>query len=511
MSSAVAPAFAFLVVILSEAKDPLLYLHIQPRNTLALAPVLRPLTPKRHKVRNKIFTFSQQSGTARVFRPNDLNVQVKEPMLRAASLPLSFALALALLTGCGGNSTGSAPPAPTPTPAPTNATAIQHIVIIMQENRTFDNLFNGFPGADTVSSGMSHGVSIPLQPIPFEQGTDVNHSHIAWYASWDNGALDNFAHAAKGYPIANLPYAFVPQTETVPIWTLAKTFTLGDRMFQSNTGPSFPAHQYMIAGQSANIDENPPGYWGCDALSTARVPVIGPNGTDLPGISPCLDYQTMADVLDAKSITWKYYTPAKDESGYIWSAFQAIKHIRYGPDWTANVISPPPQVLTDIQAGKLAQVTWIVPAGSYSDHAGPGLTAEGPDWVASITNAIGASQFWNSTAIFIAWDDWGGWYDHVNPPVVDAMGLGFRVPLIVVSPYARHGYISHTTHEFSGFLRYTEETFKLPNLGQRDVAADDFADCFDYTQIPQPYVPINVTFNAQYFQAKKDLTPPDDD
>jgi len=274
----------------------------------------------------------------------------------------------------------------------------------------------------------------------------------------------------------------------VPYWTLAKTFTFGDRMFQSNTGPSFPAHQYMIAGQSADADENPDGTWGCDATATTRVALIGPNGTDLPGVYPCFDYQTMGDVLDAKSITWKYYAPALNTSGDIWSAFQAIHHIRFGPDWTSNVISPPTQVLTDIEAGQLAQVTWIVPAASYSDHAGPGLTAEGPDWVASITNAIGASPFWDSTVIFITWDDWGGWYDHVNSPQIDTMGLGFRVPLIIVSPYARHGYISHQTHEFSGFLRYTEEVFNLPNLGQRDAAADDFADCFDYTRHHSPTI-----------------------
>ncbi len=406
--------------------------------------------------------------------------------------------------------TPTPPPAPAPTPVPTNATTIKHIVVIMQENRTVDNLFNGFPGADTVSSGMNHGVLVPLQPVPFEQGTDVNHSHVNWYKAWDNGAMDGFS-IAKNYPAPNFPYAYVPQTETVPYWTLAKTFTLGDRMFQSNSGPSFPAHQYMIAGQSQQADENPSGVWGCDGAANDTVALLGPNGTDLPGVFPCFDYQTMGDVLDAKGVTWRYYAPALNTSGDIWSAFQAIKHIRYGADWTNNVISPSPQILTDIEAGKLAQVTWVVPAFSYSDHASPGLTAQGPDWVASITNAIGASPFWDSTAIFISWDDWGGWYDHVNPPTVDAMGLGFRVPLIVVSPYAKHGYISHTTHEFSGFLKYMEEVFGLPTLGQRDVAADDFADCFDYTQTPQPYVPVPVTVSSAFFKASTETGPPDAD
>ena len=422
--------------------------------------------------------------------------------------------ATALLAGCGGGSSGS-----TPTPVPTNATTIKHIVIIMQENRSFDNLFNGFPGADTVQSGMSFGQSVSLQPVPFEQGTDVDHSHIGWYKDWDNGLMDGFTHPKASYPTPNFPYAYVPQTETVPYWTLAKTYTLGDRMFQSNSGPSFVAHQYLIAGQSANADENPvdpekpkvQATWGCDATPTTTVALLGPNGTDLLGVYPCFDYQTMGDILDAKGITWKYYAPALGKSSAIWSAYQAIHHIRFGPDWASNVVSPNTQVLTDIEAGNLAQVTWIVPAFSYSDHASKGLTAQGGDWVASITNAIGASPFWDSTAIFIAWDDWGGWYDHVNPPQVDPMGLGFRVPLIVVSPYARRGYISHQTHEFSGFLRYTEEVFNLPNLGQRDVMADDFADCFDYTQTPQPYTPVPVTFNADYFKANRDQSPPDDD
>ncbi len=302
----------------------------------------------------------------------------------------------------------------------------------MQENRSFDNLFNGFPGADTVQSGMSHGQSIPLQPIPFEQGTDVDHSHIGWYADFDNGAMDGFDHA-KSYPIPNLPYAYVPQSETKPYWQLASTFTLGDRMFQSNTGPSFVAHQYMIAGQSQQADENPNGIWGCDGnQATDRVALLGPNGTDLPGVFPCFDYQTMGDIMDANKVTWRYYAPALGASGQIWSAYQAIHHIRYGTDWTNNVISPPPQILTDIQNGQLAQMTWVVPAFSYSDHASAGLTSQGADWVASITNAIGASPFWDSTAIFITWDDWGGWYDHVVPPNVDAMGPA-QVPAVNAS------------------------------------------------------------------------------
>ena len=119
---------------------------------------------------------------------------------------------------------------------------------------------------------------------------------------------------------------------------------------------------------------------------------------ELPGVFPCFDYQTMADLLDAKGITWRYYAPAAGDTFYILSAYQAIRHIRYGSDWTDKVITPQSRVLVDLQHGELAQVTWIVPDWSHSDH--PGSGSEGPDWVASIVNAIGNSQYWNSTAVF---------------------------------------------------------------------------------------------------------------
>ena len=166
-------------------------------------------------------------------------------------------------------------------------------------------------------------------------------------------------------------------------------------------------------------------------------------------------------------------------------------------------------MLTDIATGKLAQVTWIVPAFNNSDH--PGAPPQGPDWVATIVNAIGRSKYWSSTTIFIAWDDWGGFYDHVPPPQTDDMGLGFRVPVIVVGPYAKRGYVSHVTHEASGFLRYTEEIFHLPSLGTRDTSADDFHDCFDYTQQPAPFSPIKTNHSAEFFLKQKGSGPPDDD
>lgn len=397
---------------------------------------------------------------------------------------------------------------------------IQHVVVIMMENRSFDNLFSGFPGADSAQSGMKYGQQVQLQPIPFEQGTDIIHSHASWVTDYDNGKMDGFIDPLPS--LTDFPYAYVPQTETAPYWTLASAYTLADRMFQSNSGPSFPAHLYMIAGQAGVDDQGQQGtvssvpsinnstasIWGCDSQTGTSVKVIGPNGTNLSPVFPCFDYQTAGDLMDAKGVTWRYYAPGVYT---IWSVFDAISHIRYGPDWQHDVVNSQ-GIFTDLQAGTLAQMTWIVPDYPYSDHAGPGATAGGPDWVASIVNAIGSSQYWNSTAILISWDDWGGWYDHVPPPQVDYAGLGFRVPLIVVSPWAKHGYISHNQHEFGSFLRFSEEVFNLPSLNTRDAVSDDLSDCFDFTQTPAPFQPVSTSVGKEYFMnLKPSGLPPDDD
>ena len=184
------------------------------------------------------------------------------------------------------------------------------------------------------------------------------------------------------------------------------------------------------------------------------------------------------------------------------AAFDAIRHVRFGSDWTSDVITPQTTVLGDIAAGTLADVTWIVPSFPDSDHP-LAASNRGPSWVSSIVNALGASPFWNSTAVFVVWDDWGGWYDHVAPRQLDAMGLGFRVPLIVVSPYAKHGYVSHVQHEFGSILRFAEETFGLPSLGQADARADDLGDCFDFRQTPQPFARLRTPYAPAEFMRER--------
>jgi len=378
--------------------------------------------------------------------------------------------------------------------------------VIVQENRSFDNLFRGYPGADSASSGRtSGGATVTLVPRSLVTTWDPGHSHLDFLTESDGGRLDGFNlddyAPATPPPPADFAYSYVPRSQTVPYWQLAQRYVLADRMFESNTGPSYPAHQYLIAGQSALADENPtlPKHgtpqslsgWGCDNPPSTRVAVIAPGG-DAPGFFPCVEYQTLGDEMDARQVSWAYYAPriAAASGGYIWSAYDAIRHIREGPDWRTRVRSPQTAILTDIAAGMLPAVSWVAPDAHASDHAR--LTdGSGPAWVASIVDAIGASRYWKDTAILIVWDDWGGWYDHVAPPSVDPMGLGFRVPMIVVSPFARHGYVSHATHEFGSILHFVEATFSLPSLGTRDAISDDLSDCFDFTQTPAPLVPVS--------------------
>jgi len=247
---------------------------------------------------------------------------------------------------------------------------------------------------------------------------------------------------------------------------------------------------------------------GCDAAPGAYVFLIDPLGEESSQQYPCFEHPTLMDSLDSMMISWRYYTPSPRS---IWTGPNAIDHLRFGPDWTNDVVTNKTQVLTDIANGQLPQVSWVIPTGQASDHASVN-DGSGPSWVAAVVNAIGDSPYWSNTAIFIAWDDWGGWYDHVPPPIYDSYEYGFRVPLIVVSPYAKPSYVSHVTHHFGSILKFIEEDFNLPSLGYADVRADDLSDCFDFSQLPIPFQPIAAEHDASYFiNDPRPPTPPDDD
>lgn len=410
--------------------------------------------------------------------------------------------------------TSSFAPLPqTSTVQPNAASPIKHIVIIIQENRSFDNMFRGYPNADYATSGkMSNGTPVPLTPTSFET-TDVSHLYTDAINDYDGGKMDGFNKACLGAcppptPPAGgkFPYAYVDRKYTLPYWSMARQYALDDHMFPTELGPSFTAHLDLIASTTnisnglAIVDLPNSSIWGCSSPKTIDGrPVVSAlvnlqREITYSGPFPCYtQFHTLADPLDKAKLSWKYYAPAINvEGGNWWTAFDAIKNVYSGPDWK-NVVHWT-NVITDPGAGKLASVSWVVPEYNYSDHAGSS-NGGGPEWVASVVNAIGQSKYWDSTAIVVVWDDWGGWYDHVQPPQLDFRGLGIRVPCIVISPYAKRGYVDHTQYEFGSIVHFVENTFGLPQFGPAsldytDARANPLTNSFDFTQKPRPFVKI---------------------
>jgi phospholipase C len=391
------------------------------------------------------------------------------------------ALAAALFAvGCSGGSQAVVPSVQAGQNTQPDAKKITHVVIIIQENRSFDNLFNGYPGADTAQTGLDHlGHVRTLVAAPLAGAGDWAHGWPYCQAAYDGGKMDGFdLDKSKSNPPSN--YSYVQHSDITPYWTIASEYTLADRMFQSNCGSSFAAHQYLIAGQSGSPDTPKTAPWGCDTQEPHP---------------PCFDYLTLGDSLDAAGISWRFYAHGRNlqtpslYNGFL--AYDAIRHIRYGPDWTPDHIAvPETSFFTDVQNNDLAAISWVTPTCGNSDHHKCSRKGYGPAWVASVVNAVGESPYWNNTAIFLVWDDWGGWYDHVAPQQLDSYGLGFRVPLIVISPWAKVGYVSHVNHEFGSILNFTEKHFNVVSLGTSDARADDLGDCFDFSQKPTKFQPM---------------------
>lgn len=436
--------------------------------------------------------------------------------LAAVIQTLTVAVAAGALAACGGGSTAAGPPTADlglrVDSGAKSLAKIQHVVIIVQENRSFDNLFQGYPGADTQSYGYtSSGSKVALQPIGLETTWDIDHSSYSYFAACDGQGsfpgtdckMDGFDQESEGC-YRNCPahpqYAYVPASESKPYFTMAKRFVLADRMFASNfDGSSFISHQYVIAGQANSAVNYPSGQWGCDGGPSDKVGTVTAQRGYGSNIVACFDDQTLGDELDTAKVSWRYYTADLNGDGNLWSAYQAIRHIRYGPDWNTNVVSPQTKFFGDIQSGALPAVSWVTPTCGNSDHAGCGSN-KGPAWVTSLVNAIGTSKYWKTTAIFIMWDDYGGWYDHVPPPLEDYDGLGIRIPLLIVSPYAKKNYVSHVQYEHGSILRFVEDQFGLPRLTASDTRANSPQDdAFDFTKPPRRFVPIPSPLNQSYF------------
>jgi len=429
---------------------------------------------------------------------------------------IRFACFLLVLAAAYSACSARTPAVSTQSPSSTASTTfigpINHVIVIIQENRSFDNLFNGFPGADTVQVGKKHdGTTIPLAMVPLNGGHALSAAFNSFSIAYDNGKMDGFDLVPKGgKPEGAEPYVFVDPSNIQGYLALAHQYTIADRMFSSQRAQSYPAHQYLIRGSSSNIIGNTAPVkkyaWGCDTPGQTAPYLISPG--KLGRTSTCYDAQTLGDLADNAGVSWRFYSPTIGFNGFMWNAYDSITHIRNGVDWTKDMSTPETTILTDIATGNLASVSYVVPANTNSDHS-PSHGGNGPNWVISIVDAVGESQYWNSTTILITWDDWGGFYDHVPPPTLDEIGLGERVPLLVVSPYARVGYVSHTQHEFGSIIHYIESTFALGSLGMTDARADNLSDCFNFGQPPTIFTPIpHGTFSPDY---PGEPAPDDDD
>ena len=456
------------------------------------------------------------------------------------------AAAVSVLAACGGGPTASTPPPTGMVPGSGSGSApISHIVLIVQENRTFNNLFAQFTGATGTIVGKgkmgkakhAKTISIPLTEVNLEDKLNLNHLYVSYQTAYNGGKMNGFNEIifqTNGKIEGSKPYEYVNPTQIAPYWTMAETYALANAMFQTQGSGSFTAHQDLIRGGTAldgtygsspSLINDPSSgkIWGCDAYAGTVTSLIT---TSLhyeagAGPFPCSNnfpdgsasYSTLRDLMDNHSppISWKYYVPklAPSQPGALWNAFDVIAPVRYGPEWGTNVNWPETNIFNDITNGNLAAVSWVIPDESNSDHPGYGSDT-GPSWVASVVNAIGQSSYWDSTAIIVVWDDWGGFYDPVAPPPGDDQGgPGFRVPMIVVSPYAREtsssqpGYISNTVYEFGSIIRFIEETFKLGSLGTTDQRSNRMNDMFDFNQKPRTFTMIPSKYSKSYFLHQK--------
>jgi phospholipase C len=412
--------------------------------------------------------------------------------MRATRVLLLLFIALALLLGVlaghfalshpvGGSSTSE-------TCVSTGGCPIKHVVFLIKENHTFDNLFALFPGAAGVSHAYAGAKRIPLTSAPDHVPYDIAHSGDAASFAMNGGRMNRFYRLGRaiqgGHDYADTTYS----PATIPnYWTYARTYTLLDHFFSTIKGPSFPNHLVTIAEQSGGALDNPGGVnlprrkrsWGCDSPANSYVHVETIDHTVVPA-RPCFDFTTLTDEADRAHVSWRYYASGPGTYGYVWAALDAIRHVRFGHDW-ARADIPSKRFGKDIARGKLAAITWLTPDLPQSDHP-PASMCAGENWTVHQINAIMKSPFWSSTAIVLTWDDFGGFYDHLAPPAVNDLMYGPRVPTLVISPYARSHTVDHTVYDFGSVLHFIEDIFRLPHLTTQRRAS--LVTAFDFHQRP---------------------------
>ncbi len=377
---------------------------------------------------------------------------------------------------------------------PDNTLHIQHIVIIVKENRTFDNYFGTFPKANGATTYKDpKGVIHPLNHTPDSTLSGIGHRWQHARLAWDNGKMDKFSLIPGAIQNSvDVADSQLYQSDIPNYWTYAKTFALADNFFSVIMGPTFPNHLFLIAATGANVNDNPSvsdptllNRWGCDAPPGTTVRQLQPDGTTTYTY-PCFNIQTLGGLLTQNNRSWKYYAPPQDQPGYQFSIYNAISSIRNTIQWNLHVTDQA-NFEADVAAGNLPAVTWLVPDLDDSEHA-PHSSCVGENWTVQKINAIMSSPLWSSTAIILTWDDFGGFYDHVPPPQGPnpLIQFGFRVPALIISPYSRHGFIDHNLYSFASILKFAEKNYGLPSLTQLDRSAINLNNSLNFQQKPLP-------------------------
>jgi len=368
---------------------------------------------------------------------------------------------------------------------------IEHIVFIVKENRSFDEYFGTFPGANGATTAtLSTGQVISLGHTPDPPTHDMGHEWVDSHSNVDGGRMDRFDLERLCSVNGDMQCLTQLYQSDIPnYWAYAQSYALSDETFSSVESGSYPAHLMLVAGSSQTAIDNPrstmSGQWGCDAVAGTNVPAMDAKFV-VSSTFPCFNATTLGALADAAGVSWKAYTVIKGPDGaYIYNPYRSFSPMFDSSDWGTKIVDES-NLIKDAQAGQLPALSWVTPPGGQTDHP-PESACVGENWTVKQINAImqGPAAQWNSTVIFLTWDDFGGFYDNAPPPYRDQYGLGIRVPMIIISPWAIRG-VYHTEVEFASVLRFMEETFGLPNLGGADTIANDFQDAFNYTQTALP-------------------------
>jgi phospholipase C len=408
-----------------------------------------------------------------------------------------LAVAGATLYACTGGGRKVPVVAPTATASVTATETrwpIKRAIYVMLENRSFDNLFGRYPGANGATTGVKFGQEVPLMPAPHWLPGDLPHDRAAHLNDVNGGTYDGFGIGQFGDPWAYTAF----EGDMLPVyWQLARDYVLCDNFYASVAGPSYPNHFFFVAGQSGGVLDNPENIevrvddggkrfksWGCDAVGDHVFVFVKDEHGNLTKHDTCFDFRTVPEQLEEAGVSWAYYAASEYQSGYFWNALNGISGVFHTDLWRPERIRPVDRIVRDARAGNLPAVTWVTPRFELSDHP-PESTCFAQNWLGDLVNAVMQGDGWEHTAIFVTWDEWGGLYDHVPPPEVDDLGFGFRVPTLVISPYTRKGYVDDAEAEFSTPLRFVADNWGLPYLTPRIERTHNFEHVFDFARNPR--------------------------